>query len=315
MSRPVLFMTGLGRDTRRAENLNVLYDAYPGEKRLVSMYAPNAVNEAMSGRYGLTVIDIFPTFQTGNTVMIWHAIQGGKLIGFGQPGTYMKPEMTDYMQWIIAAGRGGVEMFNQCTGVPKHRILPLGMPRTDRYIGKHKGDGGTILATKRAYLYVPTFRGKTDPRYPDIDWEYLDGQLRNDEILAVKPHPYGEPWNLYGYKHIIELPKMQPSVNYLIDCDVLITDYSSIMFDGYLLDKPCVLFEKNQGYTETRGMYMEYPDQYSTRYASTEAVLLRLLRSADGLTRVEEDLAAYVAGSCDGCSCERIINFIREVSG
>jgi CDP-glycerol glycerophosphotransferase (TagB/SpsB family) len=168
---------------------------------------------------------------------------------------------------------------------------------------------------KRAYLYVPTFRGKTDPRYPDIDWEYMDAQLHNDEVLAVKPHPYGEPWNLYGYKHIIELPKMQPSVNYLIDCDVLITDYSSIMFDGYLLDKPCVLFEKNLGYTETRGMYLEYPDQYSTRYASTEAGLLRLLRSADGLTIVEEDLAAYVAGNCDGYSCERIINFIKEVSG
>ena len=124
-------MTGLGNNLSRAENLAALYEAYPGEKNFVSM-TPATVNEAMSGRYALTVIDIFPTFRTGNMIMIWHAIQGGKLIGFGQPGTYMKPEMTPYIDWIVAAGPGGVEMFHQCTGVAKDRILPLGMPRTDR---------------------------------------------------------------------------------------------------------------------------------------------------------------------------------------
>ena len=312
MSKPILFMTGLGDNLSRAENLATLYEAYPGEKNFVSM-TPDTVNEAMSGRYAPTVIDIFPTFRTGNTIMIWHAIQGGKLIGFGQPGTYMKPEMTPYIDWIVAAGPGGVEMFHQCTGVAKDRILPLGMPRTDRYIGKKKGDGHTELAGKRAYLYVPTFRGKNDPPLPAIEWEWLDRQLTDDELLIVKPHPYGKKFNLDCCRHIREAARMEPSVHYLMDCDVVITDYSSIMFDGYLLNKPCVLFEKERGYLKTRGMYMRYPEKYSPRYARNEPELLEQIRSARGLTETEKKCREYVAGNCDGHSIERIIQLIGEV--
>jgi len=308
-------MTGLGKDLKRAENLSVLYEAYRGEKKFVSMEDPGAVNLAMSGQYGTTVIDIFPTFPTGNTIMIWHAIQGGKLIGFGQKGTYMKPEMTEYIQWIVAAGRGGVKMFHKCTGVPELRILSLGMPRTDRYIGRKKGDGHTELAGKRAYLYAPTFRGKNDPPLPAIEWEWLDRQLTDEELLVVKPHPYGQKFNLDCCRHIREAPRMEPSVNYLTDCDVVVTDYSSIMFDGYLLGKPCVLFEKNKGYTETRGMYMKYPEEYSSRYAENERELLDAIRAVDGLTETEKKCVDYVAGSCNGHSCERIINLIKKVNG
>lgn len=314
MEQAVMFMTGLGKDLKRAENLNALYEAYPGRKRFTSLEDPGAVNETLSGRYGLMVTDIFPTFKADQCIMIWHAIQGGKKIGFGQPGTYMKPSMTKYIDWIVAAGPGGVDMFHQCTGVAKDRILPLGMPRTDRYTGKKKGDGGTELAKKRAYLYVPTFRGPNDPPYPRIEWDYLDEMLTDDELLVVKPHPYGQRFNLDIYRHIKEAPRMEPSVNYLVDCDVVITDYSSIMFDGYLLGKPCVLFEPERGYTETRGMYLKYPQEYSCRYVADELSLVWKLREARELTKTERDVTEYVAGNCDGHSIERIINLIKKVN-
>jgi len=32
MSKPVLFVSGLGKELERVENLKVLYDAYDGEK-------------------------------------------------------------------------------------------------------------------------------------------------------------------------------------------------------------------------------------------------------------------------------------------
>ena len=120
-------------------------------------------------------------------------------------------------------------------------------------------------------------------------------------------------FNLDCCRHIIELSNMELSVNCLIDCDVVITDYSSIMFDGYLLGKPAVLFEKKPGYLQTRGMYMQYPDKYCSRYATDESDLLWQVRSADGLTKTERDCMEYVAGCCDGHSIERIIKLIKEV--
>ena len=181
--------------------------------------------------------------------------------------------------------------------------------------GKKKGDGGTILADKRGYLYAPTFRDWRDTPFPVIDWWWLDSQLTDDEILVVKSHPYGGTVGVKNLKHIVEASRMEPSVNYLYDADVVITDYSSIIFDGYLLGKPAVLFEKNPGYTETRGMYLDYPQQYCSRYARNERELLDLMRSADRLTDTEYACIDYVANACDGHSCERIIKLIYEMNG
>ena len=313
MSKPVLFVSGLGKSLDRAENLRVLFDAYEGEKKFISTHDGRYDAEVKSGKYDLMVIDIFPTVSPGKTIMMWHAIQGGKYIGLDEKKTYYRESYADLMDRIVVAGKGGIEMFHRCTKVPKERILNLGMPRTDRYIGKKKGDGHTPYAKKNVYLFAPTFRGWHDTPFPCIDWWKIDNMLNDDEILIVKAHPYGFTFDLEGYRHIVEAYKMQPSVNYLYDCDVVITDYSSIMFDGYLLNKPCVLFEKNPGYTESRGMYLKYPFEYSPRYAMDEIGMIQLARTAKRISKVEKQCRDYVADMCDGHSCERICKLIEEM--
>ena len=314
MSKPVLFATGLGKEIERAENLCVLYDAYKGEKKLVTMHDVNYLKELRSGVYGLLVTDIFPKYTPLPCIMVWHAIQGGKYIGLKDKRTYYRTDYAHYMNYVISASSGAVEMWHSTTDLPYDRILNLGMARTDRYIGKKKGDGHTILAKKRSYLYVPTFRSPYETPFPMIDWEYIDHELKDDELLVVKSHPVTKTFEMSHYKHIMEVNGMESSVNYLYDCDVVITDYSSIMFDGYLLNKPCVLFEKNPGYTETRGMYMKYPDEYSSRYATDEYDLLRLIRSAEFLTETELKCRDKVADACDGHSCERICELIERMN-
>lgn len=313
MSKAVLFATGLGIEPQRAENLYALYEAYQGEKEWVDLYHDNYRKAVASGRFGLLITDIFPTEHQLPTIMIWHAIQGGKYIGLDEKHTYYRPEYERHMDRIVVAGCGGIDMFNRCTGVPRERILDLGMPRTDRYKRKHKGDGHTGFANKRMYLFVPTFRNWTETPMPNIAWGWLDSELTEDEVLVIKAHPYGDVSDARNLRHIRIADKMKPSVDYLYDCDVVITDYSSIMFDGWLLKKPVVLFEKNPGYTKTRGMYLDYPKQYSNRYAKDEVQLLQLIRSANKLTNAEKRCLDYVADACDGHSCERIIELIEEM--
>ena len=315
MSKPVLFVTGLGKEIERAENIKALYDAYPGEKKFMSTHDSNFDAEAKSGKYDTMIIDIFPTFRPCKTViMMWHAIQGGKYIGLDEKNTYYREEYAAHMDYIIAAGGGGIDMFNRCTHVPREKILDLGMPRTDRYKRKKKGDGHTILADKRGYLFAPTFRTWKETPMPCIDWQWIDRQLTDDEIMVVKGHPYGECWAPDDMKHIKVVSAMEPSVNYLYDADVVITDYSSIMFDAYLLKKPVVLFEKNPGYTRTSGMYLQYPWGYCSRFATTEVGLLVQIRDAKRLRTAEKRCLEYVADACDGHSIGRIINLINEVN-
>ena len=319
VSKPVLFVTGLGREVGRAENLMALYNAYPGEKKIMNMFG-RYQTEAESGLYGCMVIDIFPTFHALPTIMMWHSIQGGKYIGLDEKTTYYRKEDADCMDYVIAAGSGyGREMWQRCTDVPLDRIVDFGMARTDRYKGKKKGDGHTVMADKKAYLYVPTFRQPNETPFPVIDWDWLDDHLMDDELLVVKSHPQSHTLTYHDYyKHIVEADRMNPSVNYLYDADVVITDYSSIIFDGYLLRKPAVLFEKKTGYVETRGMYLKYPDEYCSYYATNEQELLEMVRLASITERKklgtrERKVISKIADACDGESCQRICELIEEI--
>lgn len=319
MSKPVLF--SCFRPIERAENLRAIYEAYDGPKQLIHSYDRNYYAEVTSGKYDLMVIDDFPACTPGKCIMIWHGIQGGKTIGLDQPGRpYYHPAWANCMTHIISASHDMVPVWSRCTGVPEERILPLGMPRTDEHFGKRKGDGHTQLAFYRSYLYVPTFRDRNEPSLPDIDWRFIDSHLLDDELLAIKLHPWYTTngscsFDISGCHHITMIPPGVPSAPYLYDSDVVITDYSSIMFDAYLLGKPVVLFEKNPGYTTTRGMYLDYPSQYSSRYATSEHDLLNLLREADTLTDTERECRRIVADMCDGHSCERISALIHILNG
>lgn len=310
MSKAVLFVTGLGEDLNRAENMKCLYDAYQGEKRFICLSDRwNYEGCINSGKYCLIIIDVFPEEHPLPTILIWHSIQGAKLIGLDE-GRYYKPEQAEFIDWIITAGFGGSELMSRCTGVPIEKTLDFGMPRTDRYFNRKRKQKSAEI---RKYLYAPTFRHFYETPLPCIDWKWLDEQLTDDEMLVVKSHPYGWSHDLSGYRHIIEVNRMETSVNCLFEANVVITDYSSIMFDAYLLKKPVVLFEKNPGYCKTRGMYLDYPSGYCSRYATNEQELLEHLRSSKRLRTAEKNCINYLADACDGHSCERVCEFIKEM--
>ena len=312
--KPVLFAST--RPLERAENIRALYEAFDGQKVFIQVNGCRRHPSICSGAYDLMVIDEFPTETPGKCIMIWHAIQGGKKIGLDQPYPYFREWHAQLMNCLVTSGDGAVPIFAKCSGLKESQVLPLGMPRTDAYIGKRKGDGQTVLAGQQSYLYVPTFRTEEETPFPEIDWEWLDENLTDGELLAVKAHVETKKQFLgKTYRHIIEIPADEPSAPYLYDCDVVLTDYSSIMFDGYLLGKPAVLFEKDRGYTETRGMYLEYPTQYSSWYCTDEREMLAALRLADGLTETERECVRNLANACDGHATKRVCDLILKMAG
>jgi CDP-glycerol glycerophosphotransferase (TagB/SpsB family) len=133
-------------------------------------------------------------------------------------------------------------------------------------------------------------------------------------MIVVKAHTMTGKILKGSFRHIVEIDPEEPTAPYLYDCDVVITDYSTIMFDGYLLGKPAVLLEKRQGYLVTRGMMMAYPDAYSGRFSRNERDMLRLCRTADGLDAVERKCVKHVADACDGHACERVCALIRRLA-
>ena len=311
--KPVLFASTKPLD--RAENMSAVFHAYQGRKVHLQVDPWRRHPAIECGDFDLMVIDEYPTETPGKAILLWHAIDGGKTVGLLQPRPYFHASQSGLITRVVTSGTGTVDLVSRQDGVPVEAVMPLGTPRTDAYIGKRKGDGHTPLAGKRSYLYVPTYRSGDEPPIPSIDWDWLDRNMTDDELFVVKPHMMTKGILDRQRKHIREIPSSEPSAPYLYDCDVVVTDYSSIIFDGYLLGKPGILFEKRRGYVETRGMSMTYPDRYCSRYCTNEEELLHLCRSATDLTGVERNCLRTVADRCDGHATERVCRLIEEMAG
>lgn len=315
----VLFATN--HDLERDESIRAVWDAYDGPKQLIK---PVKAIASVSG-YPLVITDTLTPYVPNKDfklVNIGHGITGGKLYANDERRHGINARALAQTDVVVNASTQTCDLVARQYGIPKERVVALGFPRTDAFIGMHKGDGGTMLAKfSRAYLYVPTFRGPNDgDKLPDIDWHLIDSMLSDDELFVIKRHYFTrKPLAPGGLRHIIELSPDGGSTPYLIDCDVLVTDYSSIMLDGYVLGKPCVLLTDDMdAYMRTRGMYLDYPSQYSSRWLDAEdneAGLLDAVRkaAADGMSDTERDCLSLVADMCDGHAAERVCQLIREM--
>ena len=300
------------RPLGRCENITAVYNAYDGPKDFIQESWKNHDPRITSGEFHVLVCDEFVPYSPGTLIMIEHGISGGKSYGLDQPNPYHRQEWAKLIDYAVCTSTDTVGLTARSRGIPESRVLPLGMPRTDAYVGKKKGDGGTFLAKKRAYLFAPTFRNRHEPPMPKYDWDYIDRNLTDNEILVVKPHMVTGTLLKGEYKHIVEVPSTEPSAPYLIDCDVLITDYSTILFDGHLLGKPVVLFEKKKGFAEKRGMYFPYPEGYASRYVATEEDLLACIRNAKGQQEADLQCLERACSACDGHSTERVVDLIKK---
>lgn len=153
------------------------------------------------------------------------------------------------------------------------RILEEGIPRNDILINstKHikiKQDiyiKFNINPNKRILLYAPTFRNDFSLNAYNLDFNefltYLNKTTKAEWILLLKLHP-----NISEKSYELNIPKDSIDVsNYgdlyelMISSDMLITDYSSLMFDYGYLDKPLFLYASDVvDYLNDRGFYFDY---------------------------------------------------------
>lgn len=325
----VLFISAL--PLGRCKSTTRIWDMYDGGKAF--RCGVDSMRTAERDGFSVVVCDSIPRYIEGkeNTVSVnlGHGLTGGKLYALDEGDhPWVDRRALAQIDYAIATSEKGVPIVSRQLGVPEERVLPLGMARTDGYFE----DGerfdtcwGKPLGEYRVYAYCPTFRGLGDKGHlPVIDWAKVDSLLHDNELLVVKRHhltPYGltRGYNLQNMR-VLELPFEESTEKLLHSCDVLLTDYSSTMFDAYVLGKPVVLLEDDKDeYLSARGMYHPYPDFYSSRWLvaeGNEEALVDELRAAakTGMREVEHRCLEAVAGACDGHSTERICNLIRSLA-
>lgn len=95
--------------------------------------------------------------------------------------------------------------------------------------------------------------------------------------------------------------------------DLLVTDYSSVIFEYALLRKP-IAFYCYDLLNYNRGFYLNYPDDLPGDVYETQQALTAYLKSSekDTLTEKYDQFIEKYMGACDGHSSERIAAMINQ---
>ncbi|HEM5297176.1 TPA: CDP-glycerol glycerophosphotransferase family protein, partial [Streptococcus suis] len=210
-------------------------------------------------------------------------------------------------------------------------VLPFGLPRNDLFFQPQKLDLirkkiVSQLNLKDAYivLYAPTFRGDYADNIP------LDFSLPIDNVIKILEDKVGCKVFVLNRAHYNSKSRLYVSSKYqnqvldvtdypdmqelLAASDMLITDYSSSMWDFSLLKRPCILYVPDLvSYDSDRGMYTpieDWPGYIAQNPNELENILwnLDIQRVIEKATTHQERFGSFECGK----ATEQLVNFILE---
>ena len=141
---------------------------------------------------------------------------------------------------------------------------------------------------KNVSFYVPTWRGSVGNISNDnekilADLRYLSENLSEGNVLYVKLHPFSQSVDLREFDNVSMMPSEYELYEFLAVVDVLITDYSSIMYDFVLANRKIVLYTYDKDeYLSTRGVYDDI-DRYPFVQVENVADLLAEIQESENL--------------------------------
>ncbi|MET9589373.1 CDP-glycerol glycerophosphotransferase family protein [Streptomyces sp. NPDC006516] len=198
--------------------------------------------------------------------------------------------------------------------LPDEALLRTGYPRNDALVAARVRDEAEgrlprpplaaelgLPDHRKVVLYAPTFRGgpgKRKRRRLLLDAARFAERFGDTCTLLVRAH-YLEAASLPACPPgtVVDVSRHHDVSELLALADVLVTDYSSIMFDYALLDRPIVLFAPDlDEYAAERGSYFDLREKAPGPVTTTEEELfgvLARLKSAD--VAHQEARAAFAA--------------------
>ena len=202
-------------------------------------------------------------------------------------------------------------------------IQPLGVSRTDVFFDEAFLAGARAkveeafpeAAGRKIILYAPTFRGHVKgAKGPDaLDIEAMCAALGDEYKLIIKHHPFVKhppriPAGCEGFAHLVRGDLTIDEL--LCAADVCITDYSSIVFEWSLFERPILFFAYDRDdYDDWRGFYYPYEEfTPGPVVTTTEQVIDCIEGLGEGFDPSEvHAFKERFMCACDGHATDRIL--------
>lgn len=232
--------------------------------------------------------------------------------------------------YLISQNRYSTEIFRKAFGFDKE-ILEIGYPRNDILFRKNNREEISrikemlgLRQDKRIILYAPTWRD--DEYYANglykfntgLNFPLLMKELKEDTIWIVKYHylihDYID-WSDYeGFVYAFD-KSYDISYLYLIS-DMLVTDYSSVMFDYSILRRPMFFYcyDLCEYKDKLRGFYFDFMNEAPGPLVETTQALIQSIKEYD-YELYKEKYEAFIAKynhADDGNASVKIIDLIKD---
>ncbi len=210
----------------------------------------------------------------------------------------------------------------------KGDYLQCGTPQCDIFFRSGPSDRGVreyfgIGKCKRILLYAPTFRhGLGTLAYrldPELLMQSVNERFGGDWVILFRLHPHmrnGRFSGLFDRSFVYDASSYDDTQELLLAADMLITDYSSLMFDFMLTRKPCCLYisDRSDYVANDRALYFDI-DELPFPSARDDAELSRAIVGFDCGTyarRCEEFLRDKAGSWENGTACHQILERVRS---
>lgn len=256
-------------------------------------------------------------------VQLWHS--GGLLKKSGYDTTEDIPKMykgdSVYKNYdlLTVSAPCCVPVFTKTMRLASGVVQATGISRSDYYYDEAWNQANREefyrkypeAKGKKVILWAPTFRGNA--AMPTLcGMEEIQRVMKETEdryYWVIKLHPHLEE---KGMKSNCELP----SEKIFAVADLLITDYSSILFDYMAYKKPFLFFAPDfDSFDHARGFYVPYdsfPCKVVTDGVELPAAIEYELSERDPAEI--EKCFAYHMSMCDGKATERILKTIKRIT-
>ena len=212
-------------------------------------------------------------------IQVWHAVGAFKTVGFSRTGKKGGPfiDSLNHRSYTKAyvSSETDIPFYAEAFGIREENVVPTGVPRTDvlfdeayaTQIKQEMEDELPIIKGKKVILFAPTFRGSGHgtAHYPffKIDFERLARYCeKNNAVVLFKMHPFVKNRLNIADKHkqyFVDVSDFREVNDILFITDLLISDYSSLIYEYAVFKKPMIFYAFDlEDYITTRDFYEPY---------------------------------------------------------
>lgn len=262
-------------------------------------------------------------------IQLWHAMGAFKTVGYSRINKLSGPNQhslthKNYTGTIVSS-----EMvrknYAEAFGISIDKVHPLGIPRTDiffdnKYSQRIKNKlykKYPNLKDKKVILFAPTFRGNGQNsahyNFEWIDFKKFSDTFKKDYVCIFKLHPFikNRPdYDIESDPFYVDLTSEREINDLLFITDILVTDYSSVIFEYSFFKKPVVFFTPDlDEYRNNRDFYYPLDDYTYGEVATNFNELTKKIKLSKVDKKKLDKFNEFFCSACDGNSAKRVVDF------